>query len=53
MVHGYAQHFGLKIDAAQLDAEAIEWAATRGSRSGRTAWQYIQDLAGRLGQQTV
>jgi len=53
MVHGYAQHFGLKIDHAQLDAEAIEWAATRGSRSGRTAWQYIQDLAGRLGQQTV
>lgn len=53
MVHRYAQHFGLKIDNAQLDAEAIEWAATRGSRSGRTAWQYIQDLAGRLGQQTV
>jgi predicted AAA+ superfamily ATPase len=53
MVHGYAQHFSLKIDSAQLDAEAIEWAATRGSRSGRTAWQYIQDLAGRLGQQTA
>jgi len=52
-VHGYALHFGLKIDHAQLDAEAIEWAATRGSRSGRTAWQYIQDLACRLGQQTV
>jgi hypothetical protein len=32
-----------------LRAEALEWATTRGSRSGRVAWQYVQDLAGRLG----
>jgi predicted AAA+ superfamily ATPase len=49
MVAAYADHFGLRIDAETMRAEAIEWAATRGARSGRTAWQYIQDLAGRLG----
>ena len=38
------------IDADTLRAGAIEWQATRGSRSGRVAWQYIQDLAGRLGE---
>jgi predicted AAA+ superfamily ATPase len=53
MVHGYADHFGLKLARETIEAEAIEWAATRGSRSGRTAWQYIQDLAGRLGKQTA
>ncbi len=50
MVEGYATHHGLKVDPATLRAGAIEWQATRGSRSGRVAWQYIQDLAGRLGQ---
>ena len=35
-----------------IEAESLEWATTRGSRSGRTAWQYIQDLAGRAGKQT-
>jgi predicted AAA+ superfamily ATPase len=50
MVAGYAAHYGLKIGADALNAEAIEWSATRGSRSGRVAWQFIQDLAGRLGQ---
>lgn len=50
MIHGYVKHYGLKIDEETLKAEAIEWAATRGSRSGRVAWQFIQDLAGRLGQ---
>lgn len=50
MVQGYAEHYGLKLPAARLRAEALEWAMTRGSRSGRVAWQYIQDLAGRLGQ---
>jgi hypothetical protein len=50
MVHGYAGHFGLAVEAAQIEREALEWAVTRGSRSGRTAWQYIQDLAGRLGK---
>lgn len=49
MIDGYVGHFGLGIAPDQLRREALEWATTRGSRSGRTAWQYIQDLAGRLG----
>ncbi len=50
MIEGYAKHYGLKVAAETLRVGAIEWQATRGSRSGRVAWQYIQDLAGRLGQ---
>lgn len=50
MIRGYVRHYGLKIDDEQLVAEALEWSATRGARSGRVAWQFIQDLAGRLGQ---
>jgi uncharacterized protein len=50
MVEGYAEAYGLEADAETLHAEAIEWAVTRGARSGRVAWQYIQDLAGRLGK---
>jgi uncharacterized protein len=50
MVHGYAKHFRLDPPPAQFEGEALEWATTRGSRSGRTAWQFIQDLAGRLGK---
>lgn len=49
MVTAYADHFGLAVPAEQLRAEALEWATTRGARSGRVAWQYIQDLAGRMG----
>ena len=49
MVTAYAEHYGLKLPPERLRAEALEWAMTRGSRSGRVAWQYIQDLAGRLG----
>lgn len=49
MIDGYVGHFGLKVAADELRRDALEWATTRGSRSGRTAWQYIQDLAGRLG----
>lgn len=52
MVQGYADHFGLAVEPTQIVREALEWAVTRGSRSGRTAWQYIQDLAGRLGKAT-
>jgi predicted AAA+ superfamily ATPase len=52
MVRGYAQHYGLDLAPEQLRAEASEWAITRGARSGRVAWQYIQDLAGRLGKQS-
>ncbi|MFC0283256.1 ATP-binding protein [Camelimonas abortus] len=50
MVQGYVAHFGLEIDPQELRRDALEWATTRGYRSGRTAWQYIQDLAGRLGR---
>ena len=49
MVEGYADHFGLAIERDTLHAEAIEWSMTRGARSGRVAWQFVQDLAGRLG----
>ncbi len=50
IVKGYAAHFGLKIKDDVLIAGAIEWSVTRGARSGRVAWQYIQDVAGRLGK---
>jgi len=50
MIDGYAGHFGLDLPQEQLHAEALEWATTRGSRSGRVAWQYVQDVAGRLGK---
>ena len=50
IVEAYADRFGLKVDRETLHREALEWAATRGARSGRVAWQFIQDLAGRLGQ---
>nr|WP_306766298.1 ATP-binding protein [Shinella pollutisoli] len=53
MIDGYARHFGLGMPEEQLHAEALEWATTRGSRSGRVAWQFIQDLAGRLGKPLV
>ncbi len=51
MVRTYATHHDLKISEEDLRAGAIEWTATRGARSGRVAWQYIQEVAGRLGQQ--
>ncbi|GHB34702.1 ATPase AAA [Pseudovibrio japonicus] len=50
MINGYTEHFGLKIEPDLLRAQALEWSTTRGARSGRVAWQFIQDLAGRLGQ---
>jgi predicted AAA+ superfamily ATPase len=49
MVEGYVGHFKIPVGAEDLRREALEWATTRGSRSGRVAWQYVQDLAGRLG----
>jgi uncharacterized protein len=49
MVQRYAAHFQLAIETEELRREALEWAKTRGSRSGRVAWQLIQDVAGRLG----
>ncbi|KQV28055.1 AAA family ATPase [Rhizobium sp. Root1203] len=48
MVDGYADYFKLTFDRQKMHAEALEWATTRGARSGRVAWQYIQDLAGRM-----
>jgi hypothetical protein len=50
IVRGYAERYGLDLPPEQLRAEAGEWSITRGSRSGRVAWQFIQDLAGRLGK---
>ena len=49
MIRGYCDAWGIEIDDATLRAEAIEWQATRGARSGRVAWQYFTDLAGRRG----
>jgi uncharacterized protein len=49
MVKGYCSHFGIKLDEEELEREALEWSTTRGSRSGRVAWQFTQELAGRLG----
>jgi uncharacterized protein len=49
MVEGYAAHFGLDIATDDLHRKALAWAAGRGSRSGRVAWQFIQDLAGEIG----
>jgi predicted AAA+ superfamily ATPase len=49
MIRGYCDAYGVEIDEDTLRAEAIEWQATRGARSGRVAWQYFTDLAGRRG----
>jgi len=49
MVEAYVAHFHIGLTGADLSREALEWATTRGARSGRVAWQYVQDLAGRLG----
>ena len=50
IVRGYARRYALDLPDEQLEAEANEWSITRGARSGRVAWQYIADLAGRLGK---
>ncbi|KAB2886125.1 MAG: ATP-binding protein [Pseudorhodoplanes sp.] len=49
MVEGYVSHFRIPVRPDDLRREALEWSTTRGARSGRVAWQYIQDLAGRIG----
>jgi predicted AAA+ superfamily ATPase len=49
MVDGYVRHFKIPAEAEELRREALEWSTTRGSRSGRVAWQFIQDYAGRKG----
>jgi uncharacterized protein len=50
MVESYAAHFGLELDREKLQRKALAWAAGRGARSGRVAWQFTQDLAGELGK---
>ena len=50
IVEGYAGRYGLEIGREELRSRAREWAVTRGSRSGRVAWQFVQDLAGQLGK---
>jgi predicted AAA+ superfamily ATPase len=50
MVFGYVRHYGLEAPDEAIRAQALEWSITRGARSGRVAWQFIQDLAGRLGK---
>ncbi len=50
MVSGYADYFKLGIDKKQLRADALEWSTTRGARSGRVAWQFIQNIAGKSGK---
>ena len=52
MVEGYVAHYRVPLAGTELRREALEWATTRGARSGRVAWQYVQDLAGRLGVKT-
>ncbi len=52
MVTGYIAHYRIPLAGDELRREALEWATTRGARSGRVAWQYVQDLAGRLGVRT-
>jgi len=49
MVDGYVAHYRIAHAREKTHREALEWATTRGARSGRVAWQYVQDLAGRLG----
>jgi len=53
MIDGYAASMGLPIGTEELHARAVEWSVTRGARSGRVAWQFIQDEAGRLGVQVA
>jgi predicted AAA+ superfamily ATPase len=49
MIEGYAESFGLPIGQEELRKAAVEWSVTRGGRSGRVAWQFVQEMAGRLG----
>ncbi len=53
MVDAYVAHYRVPFGGDELRREALEWATTRGARSGRVAWQYVQDLAGRLGVKTA
>lgn len=50
MIESYSENLKLNIKKEELHRDALEWSSTRGARSGRVAWQFIQDLAGRLGK---
>ena len=50
MVEGYIDHFALGVSLEEVRGDALEWSTTRGSRSGRVAWQFVTELAGRLGK---
>jgi predicted AAA+ superfamily ATPase len=50
MIEAYAAHYGLVLEKSELQSRALAWAAGRGARSGRVAWQFIQDLGGELGK---
>ncbi|MBL0931902.1 MAG: DUF815 domain-containing protein, partial [Alphaproteobacteria bacterium] len=50
MIEGYAQRYGFGVPVEELRRQANEWSVTRGARSGRVAWQFVVDLAGRLGK---
>jgi uncharacterized protein len=50
MIEGYAQRYKLGVPTDELRKQAIEWSVTRGARSGRVAWQFIQEVAGQLGK---
>lgn len=50
MVDNYVKHYKLSLETAELHTKALQWAAARGNRSGRMAWQFIQDLAGKMGK---
>ena len=49
IIEGYVKHYNLIIDRSEIEIQATEWARTRGSRSGRVAWQFFVDLAGKRG----
>jgi hypothetical protein len=53
MVDAYVGRYRIPLAGDELRREALEWATTRGARSGRVAWQYVQDLAGRLGMKVA
>jgi predicted AAA+ superfamily ATPase len=50
MIEGYARYYDLDVPVEALRKQAVEWSVTRGSRSGRVAWQFIQEVAGQLGK---
>lgn len=53
MVNGYAEHFDITIDPEELRSQALEWSTTRGARSGRVAWQFVQEIAGQQKKSTA